>query len=283
MMRNFDKDVDWQLGELNRRELNVMNKLKLLRETIDKEGANIAVQKLTSLMQSLKVCCLSDLFVQNLERQESEFQSNCSVKRSELQTDVIELEGRIANGCDSKSISHILNHSFIESLERLNSAKKELAARCRQILAVKRQLDDVPSQSELIQYERRFSELYVHIQEKHRQTRKYYGTYNALLQIKELMLKEISLLNSINSQFQDAITSTAGRTKLIDSMEGIVKSSQQKQGKVQLGLQEEQKVCDALKQRYAAAVAEQRHCYTLLKAFQEECAKNEKLRCQSSI
>jgi hypothetical protein len=63
-------------------------------------------------------------FVQNLERQESEFQSNCSVKRSELQTDVIELEGRIANGCDSKSISHILNHSFIESLERLNSAKK---------------------------------------------------------------------------------------------------------------------------------------------------------------
>lgn len=63
-------------------------------------------------------------FVQNLERQESEFQSNCSVKRSELQTDVIELEGRIANGCDSKSISHILNHPFIESLERLNSAKK---------------------------------------------------------------------------------------------------------------------------------------------------------------
>jgi hypothetical protein len=37
---------------------------------------------------------------------------------------------------------------------------------------------------------------------------------------------------------------------------------------VQLGLQEEQKVSDALKQRYAAAVAEQRRCYTLLKAFQ---------------
>jgi hypothetical protein len=37
-----------------------MNKLKLLRERIDKEGANIAVQKLISLMESLKVCCLSD-------------------------------------------------------------------------------------------------------------------------------------------------------------------------------------------------------------------------------
>lgn len=63
-------------------------------------------------------------FVQDLERRESEFQSNRSAKRSELQADVIELEGMIANGCDSKSISHILNNSFIESLEKLNSAKK---------------------------------------------------------------------------------------------------------------------------------------------------------------
>ena len=36
-----------------------MNQLKLLRERIDKEGASIAVQKLISLMESLKVCRLS--------------------------------------------------------------------------------------------------------------------------------------------------------------------------------------------------------------------------------
>lgn len=38
------------------------------------------------------------------------------------------------------------------------------------------------------------------VQGKHRQTRKYYSSYNALLEIKELMLKETSLLNSIISQ-----------------------------------------------------------------------------------
>lgn len=37
-------------------------------------------------------------------------------------------------------------------------------------------------------------------QEKLQQTRKFYATYNALVEIKELMLKETSLLNSINSQ-----------------------------------------------------------------------------------
>ena len=36
--------------------------------------------------------------------------------------------------------------------------------------------------------------------QKHRQTRKYYATYNALLELKELMLNETSLLNSIISQ-----------------------------------------------------------------------------------
>ena len=45
-------------------------------------------------------------------------------------------------------------------------------------------------------------------------------------------------------------------------------SISQKLEKVQLGLQAEQKVCDALKERHAAAIAEQRHCYSLLKAFQ---------------
>lgn len=43
--------------------LDVMNKIKLLRERIDKEGANIVVQKLIPLLGSLKVGYLSDLWI----------------------------------------------------------------------------------------------------------------------------------------------------------------------------------------------------------------------------
>ncbi|XP_022749540.1 coiled-coil domain-containing protein 93 isoform X2 [Durio zibethinus] len=242
-------------------------------------------QELNSLRASIEIL-KSILDQQNqrktMERQESEIQSDFDAKRSSLEAKVSDLEENLANGSDSETLSHGLDDSINESLEKLNSAKKELAARLRAIVSVKRQLDDVPSQSELIQYEHRFSELNAHIQEKLQQTRKFYATYNALLEIKELMLKETSLLNSITSQFQDAIASTAGRMKLLESMEGIVKGSQQKLEKVQLGLQEEQKVSDALKDRYTAAVMEQRRCYSLLKAFQEECARNERLRRQTS-
>lgn len=263
---------DEDLDELNRRKLNILSQLQGLRDRISEEEADAAVQKLMSPMQILK----------KLEAQKSEIQSNCDAKRCALQAEVNNLEEMIATGCDENSLLDGLDDSIKKSMEKLDSAKKELAAKLREILSLKRQLDDVPVQSELIQYERRFSELNAHMQEKLRQTRKYYATYNALLEVKELMLKETSLLNSISSQFQDAIASTKGRSKLLGSMEGIIKGSQQKLEKAQLASQEEKKLCDALKDKYAASVTEQRRCYSLLKAFQEECTRNERLKSQIS-
>ncbi|KAM7493214.1 hypothetical protein LguiB_027823 [Lonicera macranthoides] len=243
-----------------------------LRERINKEGADTVVHRLLGLLESLKA----------LDRQESDVQSRCNENCSKLQTEVNKLEELMLSNNAGDSFSEGFDHSYGESIERLNAAKTELASKLRAIVSLKRQLDDVPSQAELIQYERRFSELYIHIQGKHRQTRKYYATFNALLEIKELMLKETSLLNSINSQFQEAIASTAGRMKLIDSMDGILKGIQQKLERVQIGQEAEQKVCDTLKNKYTAALSEQRQCSSLLKAFQEECAKNERLRSQTS-
>ncbi|KAJ6915503.1 coiled-coil domain-containing protein 93 [Populus alba x Populus x berolinensis] len=219
---------------------DVLNNLEQLRERINKEG-DATYTGVQKLVPLLKS-------LKDLESQEAVLQSDYDVKRTELEAEVCNLEEKIAAGMDSEGLCKDLD--------------------C------------------LLKYERGFSDVNDHnpglrfrMLEKHRQTRKYYATYNTLLEIKELMLKETSLLNSISSQFQDAITTTNGCTKLIASMEGIVKGSQQ----VELGLQEEQKVSDALKKRYAAAMAEQRRCYSLLKAFQEECAKNERLRGQTSV
>ncbi|GMJ15630.1 hypothetical protein like AT4G32560 [Hibiscus trionum] len=260
------------LDQQKQRKNIVINELQNLQEKIRREGAESKVQKFVSLLENLK----------SLERQESEIRSDFDAKRFSLEVEVSYLEEKLATGYDSNMCYHGLDDSLNQSLQKLNLAKRELAAKLRAIVSIKRQLDNAPSQSELIQYERRLSELNAHIQEKLQQTRKFYATYNALLEIKELMLKETSLLNSINSQFQDAIATPTGRTKLLESMEGIVKGSQQKLEKVQIGLQEEQKICDDLKERHTAAVAEQRRCYSLLKAFQEECARNERLRSQTS-
>lgn len=258
--------------QLNQRKALCLNEMQHLQQRISREGADAVVQRLLSLSRSLK----------DLERQESVLKSDSNEICSKLQAEVNELENMLSCGNDDDNLSYGYDLSLHNLLERLNSVKRELAVKLREIVLLKRQLDDVPVQAELIQYEHRFSELYAHIQEKLRKTRKLYATYNALLEIKDLMLKEASLLNSINSQFQAAITSTAGRMKLIDSMEGIMKGTQQKLEKVALAVQAEQKNCDAVKKRYAAAIVEQRSCYSLLKDLQEECAKNERLQSQSS-
>ncbi|KAM1200754.1 hypothetical protein ACFX2I_016992 [Malus domestica] len=243
------------LNELIEKKFKFTNELQSLREKIEKEGVEAAVEKLVSLKQSLK----------EQERQELEIQF---LSNSGLEAEVCRLEDQIANGVDSEDVPDELNCLLSEALVKIDLAKMELAARLRALLAVQRRIDEVPSQSELVQYECRLSELNAQIQGKLQQTRKYYATYNALLEIKELILKETSLLNSISSQFQEASSTTDGSMKLVNSMEGIIKGSQQKLRKVQLGLQEEQKVCDSLKEKYVAANAKQRHCYSLLKAFQ---------------
>ncbi|XP_058074650.1 uncharacterized protein LOC131223310 isoform X3 [Magnolia sinica] len=262
-----------EMGDEERKKADVLNEIQHLNQEIDKKGANNVVQSLISLLALLKT----------LERKESDFRSYCKQKRSDMQAEVVELEKNLSHSSERESHTIDFDHSLRGLLEKLNSAKSALAAKLRANLLLKRRLDDVPSQTELIQYERRFSELYVQIQETLRQTRKYYATYNALVEVKELMLKETSLLNSISSQFQDAMISTTGRAKLIDSLEAIVKGTQQKLEKVQLGLHAEQKACDTLKEKYAAAIAEQRHRSSLLKAFQEECARNERLRNLTSV
>ncbi|WVZ19401.1 hypothetical protein V8G54_006723, partial [Vigna mungo] len=245
-------------GLKNQQKMNVVKQLTTLQERIGNEGADSGAQKLISLMTSLK----------DLEKQENYFQCNRDSKHSELQADISELERQITNYSDNKNLSDGLHNSFSELVEKVDLMKKKLAARLRNIVALRRQIDDLPCQSEVIQYESRLSELYMQIQGKHRQTHKYYATYNALLEIKELMLKEASLLNSIVSQFQEAFSSTDGRIKLVHSMEGIVKGSQQKLEKVHVGLQEEERIRNDLKGRYAAEVGERKRCYYLSKAFQ---------------
>lgn len=242
-------------------------KMNDLQKEADRSGVTANVHRLLSLLQTLKV----------LEKQETEVESNYSEECARLQSEVTEFDEMLQSNDHKGSFDRLLGNA----VERLNLAKMELASRLREITSLKRQRDEVPTQAELIQYERRFSELNVHIQGKLRQTRKYYATYNALLEIKELMLKETSLLNSMSSQFHDALNSPAGRATLTNSMDGISKGIQQKLQNVQVTLQTEQKACEALKKKHAAANLEKRRCYSLLKAFQDECTKNEKLRNQT--
>ncbi|EFJ07491.1 hypothetical protein SELMODRAFT_429723 [Selaginella moellendorffii] len=129
-------------------------------------------------------------------------------------------------------------------------------------------------------YERCFMELYVNIQAKLRETRKYYASYNALVEANELSLKEISLLNSINDQYEKAMATSEGRPRFVESMQEISKGAQRKLQKMENRCSEKKTTYDSLKTKHGAAVAKRRQYYALLKQLQEEFTRNEKLKTQ---
>ncbi|KAL0915350.1 hypothetical protein M5K25_015762 [Dendrobium thyrsiflorum] len=212
---------------------------------------------------------------EDLERQASGLESKKLISDDEIsnlsrrQCEPIDLDSHLENSTNNSELLESNGGDAV--IDWRATAKmisdKELATKMKENLSIRCQLDDVPVQTELIQYvlslfhftfplpmvlgsnrqlenwragsssriedplyERRFSELYAQIQEKHHVTRRHYTTYNALLEIKELMLKEASLLNSINLQsrkqrFKNAMTTPSGRSKFLDTMEAIVKGA----------------------------------------------------------
>merc|ERR1719171_2870086 len=114
--------------------------------------------------------------------------------------------------------------------------RRLLGQKGRQIASLQRQIDDIPTRAELMQYERRFRELYQQVASKSEETKKYYDSYNMLEEKKGYLTKEASLINSIHENF----TKSAGgsKDKLVESVEGLVKSVQQNLEKAQARLAE---------------------------------------------
>lgn len=239
-----------------------------LQRAVEDAGSGQVVTDMISLLQQTK----------NLEIMESEFRASCKKKRAELVGRIKQLQDPSRNLAEQAEQQADVEAMYEADLYTLRSVRKELAKKCSEVALLQRQLDDVPTQSELIQYERRFVELYLHIQRKLRETRKYYATYNALAEVHELTMKETSLLNSIHSQFEAAMMTPGGRAKFVESMEGIVKGVKQKLLKMEKRLDAEKDTYTALKEKHMASVMAQRNYFSLVKQFQEECAKNERLR-----
>ncbi|CAM6126110.1 unnamed protein product [Calypogeia fissa] len=241
-----------------------------LQTTAKVAGVEPVVQKLMDLLEKSKA----------LEKQEAEFRAECRRKRAEMQAHIKQRKDPSAVAAEDDEHSAEVNNAYNVDLQKWSTLRNELSRRNRAVALLQRRLDDMPSQIELMQYERRFVELYLHIQRKLRETRKYYATYNALAEAEELTVKELSLLNSIHSQFELAMTTPGGRSKFVESLEGIAKGVQQKLHQIERRFEAEQSTYSALKEKHAAAVTAQRQYYAVVKLFQEECARSEKLQAK---
>lgn len=142
---------------------------------------------------------------------------------------------------------------------------------------VQRKIDEIPSRTELQQYQRQFVELYEQVSSKFTETRKYYNSYNTLNDTKQFLQKEVSILNSIDENYKAAVSSKQNKEKLAESLKNIIAGVQKNVVKVEARLAEEKQKKDRLNADYMSALEKEREYYKMTKEFLDECDKNRQL------
>lgn len=135
----------------------------------------------------------------------------------------------------------------------------------------------MPTRTELIQYERRFVELYQQVALKLEETRRYYATYNTLDTTRNFLAKEVKLIDSIINNFEGAMRTKASQEEFLQQFESIIKGVQDSLLKQEITMKKKQAEVAEKESDYTLVIEDQRKYFKLVKDFQEECNRNEAL------
>lgn len=214
---------------------------------------------------------------EKLKKQESEFRESCKQEMERLQESIDELKkgkGGLT-GLQDEEHAELIEQQYQSNKEKLLNIRRLLGKRNREIAALQRRIDEVPTRAELSQYQCRFIELYNQVGAKHKETKQFFTLYNTLDDTRMYMNKEVSLLNSINDNFEQAMSSASNRDQFLKQFEQIVEGVKQNRAKVERRKQEEKMKRDELNDKLLEHIEKQRLYFKTVKDFQEECRKNE--------
>ncbi|EPB79121.1 hypothetical protein ANCCEY_01760 [Ancylostoma ceylanicum] len=107
-----------------------------------------------------------------------------------------------------------------ESEEALSQERLRLAEVAQQVAALQNELDSIPTQTEMFQYQQRFIELYMQMGSKHRQAKQYVTLYNTLVDVRNYIKKDIELLSKIEDVLSLA-TKPSYRDSFISNLNDI--------------------------------------------------------------
>lgn len=237
-------------------------------ETLAAEAPQDELAKLQSLV------ALND----KLTSQKAEFKRSCAAQLSEMQAELAALQSTSAATADEETARLAEIEALFDAEEgKAGSMRRLVGQKGREISSLARQVDDVPTSAELMQYERRFRELFAQVASTLEETRRYYALFNTLAEKKGYLAKEVSLLNSLHENFTKAVNSGSNKDKIVESVEAILKSVNQTLAKSTQRLNDGKAVRDTQQQKYDKLVEKQRKYFQLVADYQAECEKNARM------
>lgn len=221
---------------------------------------------------------------ETLKREKNEFRTKCRLELEALKERVEKLKLQVAEDASNQD----------EEAQRLNEIEQmhaQMAQKHRDMMVVAakqtralhltmKQIDEIPTRIELVQYEKRFLELYDEVALTLDETRKYYCVYNTLKTTHEFLEKEISLINSINDNFGVAMGSKTATQAFFMQIDNIIQNVQGTVTKQQNARDDHQGSVETLDSKYQLLLEQERMYVNAIREFQKECEKNEKLVAQ---
>ncbi|KAI9557841.1 hypothetical protein GHT06_014590 [Daphnia sinensis] len=160
--------------------------------------------------------------------QRKQFKNQCKAELEELQS-----RNEALSKEETAENQDQLKRQVDSAREQLTGALKILGEKNVHLMKLRRQLDAVPGNAELNQYQRRFTELCTQVNEKQTELNGYYLLYNTLEDTKVYLNKELSLLTSIHDSFSQSMTSSAAKGEFLQQMEKIVAAVRQNKNKIE--------------------------------------------------
>ncbi|XP_012137566.1 coiled-coil domain-containing protein 93 isoform X2 [Megachile rotundata] len=251
-----------------------LNESRAKRQAIEsslKKAQEMGINENDSIYKRLKELLLVH---DGLKEQEHSFREQCKSHLNLLRGKLQEIE----SGTSEEEEDRLIEYE--KQKEAVTKARLQLAKKNRAIASLTRQLDDVPGRSELTQYQRRFMELYNQVSAKHKETKQYYTLYNTLDDTKLYISKELSLLNSIQDNYNEAMASTSGKEQFLKQFEAIVAGVKRNKAKVEKRCADEKNRRDALSRQLVTLIEQQRKYVAAVRQLTIECRKNEALLAQ---
>lgn len=205
---------------------------------------------------------------------------------AQYRSDIDQLKAKIGAGDEGSMTEEQQKFNELEGLiaketTRLEKIRDLLYQRHLELLAVYHKIDEIPTRSELLQFEKRFSELYQITATKLIETRSYFTWYNTLSTTYSHLQQELTLLESILNNFTIGMKSEKTQLEMKTQMKSILAVVEDNIESTQDELQAEVDQETILVEKYNKLMKKERDYYKLLKQFQQECDLNTKLSQQA--
>lgn len=179
-----------------------------------------------------------------LETECASFRQRCKVQLKEIKLKISDCKLKLE---DHKMLDR--SPEMHEALSKLSLDNQKLLQEHERLKSehykFKHKLYEFPSKTELVQYQKRFMELYLELETESEEIRQLYIHYNSLQSLQSQMLKEAKLIDSITDNYLNARHSKVNQDRFLDQITNWMKIANENLQVIDLKRQDEVKVVDS--------------------------------------